>query len=758
MRILCALVIILGALSVWQGPTQPAHAQTSQASTGTPWTEVWVQSANGFPLYDQLNSANGKLYASAAWANGEDTISKRERRLLTCLSTVYAMIEHSRGSAYLVGAHNYSDTQGSARLTGISESKALDLGVIRSELSSGRPVILWGPIPGDDFGHFVLAIGVNASGEIIAHDPIGAKRIEIDPSTRLVTNSDAISVVTQYRTVEYKGEVAPKNEGQWTIRTDPDHVINLGGSWSGYALSRRGVATFNGKRLGTIPSAGRMSINIYTSPLGRFDLAVLKDEFFGGLFEFMIETQSGDVWQVFTLEDAGKYGLQNEIAWSPDGTLVALPLFQWEGMTSLLVANATNQDRGFVDPLGINQNGSAAAGQFEAASVRGFSWSPKLETLLTLQSATQVEFKVETCNWDINQCTPSALDSRSVEVDFLSGQSDPFASYFDQFLEGELVDMRVASAANRRNYPSTNGTEVLGTLNSGATLTGRWVRDIENERRWLKISTGGYVWEGNLHSSKGEVDFDQYRTIRIGTSPNPADDEAIWTLVRAAVADPNILRRIEFDTGASVPVQVEGNRLLFFGICQKLCMTVEDDFSYSIIIDDVPHGAFATVCFNPSRVSTSSNNYARWFQGGQRVSIAQRDCPSSIAQVPTLFRQATSDRANSQVSSPIAPSNRITLAPSSWYDGGPGCASINPGRHDREFVFRAWYCEAGSRRATPIYIEYDDTISAYIHEETALRIDVVGTGEIKVSAQGSIRDRLGAGVYIADEITAYSRQ
>ena len=78
---------------------------------------------------------------------------------------------------------------------------------------------------------------------------------------------------------------------------------------------------------------------------------------------------------------------------------------------------------------------------------------------------------------------------------------DRFASYSDTFLANDEVEVRVTAQANRRDYPSTQGTQVIGSLEPGAMLKGRWVRDMLNDRRWLKIATGGYVWDGNLREA-----------------------------------------------------------------------------------------------------------------------------------------------------------------------------------------------------------------------------------------------------------------
>ena len=158
------------------------------------WERIDIPSPAGFPRLDQLNSADGRLYASAQWAEGMDTVSKVARKKLTCLATVYAMIEHARGNSnFRVGSNTYSDNVGALGITGVSGSRELtNMDALKTEFQSGNPVILWGPLtenPADQFGHFILAIGVNSAGQIVAHDPYGGQLVTINPATRKVSGT-----------------------------------------------------------------------------------------------------------------------------------------------------------------------------------------------------------------------------------------------------------------------------------------------------------------------------------------------------------------------------------------------------------------------------------------------------------------------------------------------------------------------------------------------------------------------------------------
>jgi len=195
-----------------QAPTKPAGTNSTSSNGGSTtvssngWKRIDVPSPRGFTLYDQLNSSDSRLYSSKEWADGMDTVSKAPRKTLACLLVVYAMVEHARGnSAFKAGPSTYTDKAGALGISGIGPQRSIgSMETIRSEFLAGRPVILWGPLtrnPSDPFGHFILAIGVGSDGKIIAHDPYGGRRVSIDPVTRAVSGSSAISTVEKYRTV-----------------------------------------------------------------------------------------------------------------------------------------------------------------------------------------------------------------------------------------------------------------------------------------------------------------------------------------------------------------------------------------------------------------------------------------------------------------------------------------------------------------------------------------------------------------------------
>lgn len=74
------------------------------------------------------------------------------------------------------------------------------------------------------------------------------------------------------------------------------------------------------------------------------------------------------------------------------------------------------------------------------------------------------------------------------------------ASYTDNFLSGTETRYLTAEA-NLRDYPSSDGTDILRAMPEGTTITGRFVQGREADQLWFKLDEGGYVWDGNIGES-----------------------------------------------------------------------------------------------------------------------------------------------------------------------------------------------------------------------------------------------------------------
>ena len=92
-----------------------------------------------------------------------------------------------------------------------------------------------------------------------------------------------------------------------------------------------------------------------------------------------------------------------------------------------------------------------------------------------------------------------------------------------------------------------------------------------------------------------------------------------------------------------------------------------------------------------------------------------------------------------------------------WYDGGPGCASISRGDIGRGIVVRMWYCEADEGSATAVAMDFDNTVSAFVHEESGLVLRPVGN-KIQMLSKEGMRISFGDGVYLSEDSVTYARQ
>lgn len=187
--------------------TAPLYFQSEAAVTSggtTPSLVGPISLPATFPLYNQHNASDSRLYISAEWANAADPAGG-PRTSYTCLAAVYAMIQHARGiSRFKIGPETWDDQQGALGIGGVGETTPIGAADdLFAQFRSGNPVVLWGPLPDNSFGHFVLAIGTNSAGQIIVLDPSGGKRVTINPTTWRVSGGSVLSKVEQFRTVRF---------------------------------------------------------------------------------------------------------------------------------------------------------------------------------------------------------------------------------------------------------------------------------------------------------------------------------------------------------------------------------------------------------------------------------------------------------------------------------------------------------------------------------------------------------------------------
>lgn len=93
-----------------------------------------------------------------------------------------------------------------------------------------------------------------------------------------------------------------------------------------------------------------------------------------------------------------------------------------------------------------------------------------------------------------------------------------------------------------------------------------------------------------------------------------------------------------------------------------------------------------------------------------------------------------------------------------WEDGGPVCASTKQAREPRNLELRVWYCEADEAAAKLIVVTHDQTINAFVDENSGLSIKLLPNGKIAIAADNDVRAKLGDGVFISEDLTLLSRK
>lgn len=84
------------------------------------------------------------------------------------------------------------------------------------------------------------------------------------------------------------------------------------------------------------------------------------------------------------------------------------------------------------------------------------------------------------------------------EVPAMTAEGLPdFEAYQDQFLSEEK-EFIVSGAANVRDFPTSQGTSITHRFEGGETVIAREVRAFDPSSKWFKLSSGGYIWGGNL--------------------------------------------------------------------------------------------------------------------------------------------------------------------------------------------------------------------------------------------------------------------
>lgn len=93
-----------------------------------------------------------------------------------------------------------------------------------------------------------------------------------------------------------------------------------------------------------------------------------------------------------------------------------------------------------------------------------------------------------------------------------------------------------------------------------------------------------------------------------------------------------------------------------------------------------------------------------------------------------------------------------------WEDGGPVCASTKQARNPRNLELRVWYCEAEESSAKMVVVTHDQTVNAFVDENSGLSIKLHPDGKLAIEAGKEIRAKLGDSVFLAEDLTLLSRK
>lgn len=246
-----------------------------------------------------------------------------------------------------------------------------------------------------------------------------------------------------------------------------------------------------------------------------------------------------------------------------------------------------------------------------------------------------------------------------------------FDSYADRFVSGETI-VTVIRRANRRLYPTSQKTVVIGSYPTGVRLRGRWVASPDPAILWFKSSDGSYVWQGNLDGDRSimaaaaqeaasgsfapqpnadaaadaagaAADQAVAKAARAPTemfgkpsaaSSQPAEegeaagyDPAFVDAIRRAVPDPALAAEIIHNAEVIAPRDSAGARTLQWAICSTLC---DFDFSSTVVLIGSGRRQAVMVCVSDGR---RMNGWAEWYVGGREAGRTPGLCPSRLVAV-----------------------------------------------------------------------------------------------------------------------------
>ncbi len=104
---------------------------------------------------------------------------------------------------------------------------------------------------------------------------------------------------------------------------------------------------------------------------------------------------------------------------------------------------------------------------------------------------------VSMTNNPISHGVGSIFDS-TPDAQTLNDDGTPnFAEYEDVFI-GDEKEFIVLGTANVRDFPTSQGSQVIRVLSADEIVLAREVKAFDPESLWYKLDSGGYIWSGNL--------------------------------------------------------------------------------------------------------------------------------------------------------------------------------------------------------------------------------------------------------------------
>lgn len=97
----------------------------------------------------------------------------------------------------------------------------------------------------------------------------------------------------------------------------------------------------------------------------------------------------------------------------------------------------------------------------------------------------------------ISNGTASIFEAEEPEPQMTTEGLPDLANYADVFLSEEM-EYFVTGPANVRDFPTSEGTQVVNAIAKGETVKVREVKAFDPSSQWFKLTSGGYVWGGNL--------------------------------------------------------------------------------------------------------------------------------------------------------------------------------------------------------------------------------------------------------------------